>query len=127
MTFDSVTFALFLPVVFLAYWALPTVRTQNVFLLAASYVFYGAWNWRFLFLILAMSLVCWVGGLGIERGKSPRAWLALSLVTNLGTLAVFKYLDWGIQRFTDLMGFFGFDADPEALALVLAVCISFHP
>jgi D-alanyl-lipoteichoic acid acyltransferase DltB (MBOAT superfamily) len=126
MTFDSVTFALFLPVVFLGYWALPTVRAQNLFLLAASYVFYGAWNWRFLGLILAMSLVCWVAGLGIERGRHKNAWLGVSLVTNLGTLGVFKYLDWGIASFSELLGLFGLEAHPDALGLVLPVGISFH-
>ena len=103
MTFDSVTFALFLPLVYALYWALPSVRAQNLLLLVASYVFYGAWDWRFLGLLFLASCVDFAAGLGIARGRYPRAWLALTLVNNLGILLVFKYLDWGIASFVELM------------------------
>ncbi len=126
MTFDSVTFALFLPLVYALYWALPTVRAQNLLLLVASYVFYGAWDWRFLGLLFLASCVDYAAGLGIARGRHPRAWLALTLINNLGILLVFKYLDWGIASFVELMARFGVEADVRTLGLVLPVGISFY-
>lgn len=126
MTFDSVTFALFLPLVYLGYWALRSVRAQNAFLLAASYVFYGAWDWRFLGLILGTSLLSWGAALGIERGRHRRAWLALALVASLGALAVFKYLDWGIESLAALLSALGLEAHLSTLGLVLPVGISFY-
>jgi alginate O-acetyltransferase complex protein AlgI len=131
MTFDSVTFLLFLPPVFLLYWALPTTRSQNFFLLAASYVFYGAWNWRFVPLILITSLIEWWAVLRMEKAGKGRPgrrklWLGVTLAVNLGTLAVFKYLDWGIESFVALGNALGFHPSVATLGLVLPVGISFH-
>lgn len=126
MTFDSVTFALFLPLVYALYWALPTVRAQNVLLLVASYVFYGAWDPRFLGLLFLASCVDYFAGLGIAKGRYPRAWLALTLVNNLGILLTFKYLDWGITSFVDLCALAGVQADVATLGLILPVGISFY-
>ncbi len=131
MTFDSVTFLLFLPPVFLLYWALPTTRAQNAFLLAASYVFYGAWNWRFVPLIFLTSLVEWWAVLqmekaGVARPGLRKTWLGVTLLVNLGTLAVFKYLDWGIESFAALAQAFGLRPSVAVLGLVLPVGISFH-
>src|SRR5438046_961782 len=99
MVFNAYPFLVFLPVVFLLYWALPR-RPQNLLLVLASYVFYGWWDWRFLPLLWFSTAIDFAAGLGIERARTPRgrkAWLALSLVTQLGLLAVFKYLDFGIR------------------------------
>jgi D-alanyl-lipoteichoic acid acyltransferase DltB (MBOAT superfamily) len=129
MTFDSVTFLAFLPIVFVLYWALPTVRAQNAFLLAASYVFYGAWNWRYVPLIFVTSVIEWWAVARMFDATDARAkkrWLALTLIVNLGTLGVFKYLDWGIESFVALAGVFGFHPSIEVLGLVLPIGISFH-
>jgi hypothetical protein len=75
MLFNSLTFLVFLPAVFALYWALPR-RGQNAFLVVASYVFYGWWDWRFLGLIVLSSLVDYLAGPGIARGRAPRRWLA---------------------------------------------------
>jgi alginate O-acetyltransferase complex protein AlgI len=126
MTFDSVTYALFLPVVFLLYWALPSTRLQNILLLAASYVFYAAWSWRFLALFFVTSLISWFAAAQIGRNRHRRAWLGVALVTGFGTLAVFKYLGWGLASFAELLELFGMSASLPTLALVLPVGISFH-
>jgi alginate O-acetyltransferase complex protein AlgI len=126
VTFDSVTFLLFLPLVYALYWALPTVRAQNALLLVASYVFYGAWGLQFLGLLFLASCVDYFSGLGIARGKHPRAWLALTVCNNLGILLIFKYLDWGITSFVDLMALFDVHADVATLGLVIPVGISFY-
>ncbi len=125
MLFNSLTFLVFLPAVFAIYWALPR-RGQNAFLIAASYVFYGWWDWRFLGLIVLSSLVDYQAGPGIARGRAPRRWLAASLVANLGTLAVFKYLDFGIETMSALLESLGLEGHPQTLGLVLPVGISFY-
>ncbi|MBN1448145.1 MAG: MBOAT family protein, partial [Bacteroidetes bacterium] len=73
MLFNSIEFAIFLPVVFLIYWTLSAKRTglQNLFLLLASYVFYGWWDWRFLSLILLSSMVDFLVGLGMDSSEKP--------------------------------------------------------
>jgi len=126
LTFDSVTFLCFLPLVFAIYWSLPTVRAQNLLLLVASYVFYGAWDWRFLGLLFLASCVDYFAGLGIAKGKHAKAWLALTLINNLGILLTFKYLDWGITSFAALMGHFGMASDVATLGWILPVGISFY-
>ncbi len=125
MLFNSYPFLLFLPIVFAAYWAFGR-RTQNVVLLAASYVFYGFWDWRFLGLIVLSSLVDFVAGQAIQSGRRRRMWLGASLLVNLGALAVFKYLDFGIESLAALLRTLGFDAHPATLGIVVPVGISFY-
>ncbi|MFN7972945.1 MAG: MBOAT family O-acyltransferase [Acidobacteriota bacterium] len=128
MLFNALPFFVFLPIVYLAYWALPR-RGQNLLLLAASYVFYGWWDWRFLSLIVFSSAIDYVAGLCIHRSESPgvrRAWLGLSLVTQLGILAAFKYYDFGITAMSDLLSTLGVPFHPRTLRLILPVGISFY-
>ena len=99
MLFNSIDFAIFLPVTFAAYWVIGTERRrlQNVLLLGASYVFCGWWDWRFQGLIIISSLVDYLVGLSFVRvtGNPARRWrLGVSLVVNLGLLGVFKYYDF---------------------------------
>ena len=99
MIFSSVDFFAFFLVILVLYRLLP-LRPQNVMLLAASYVFYGWWNWRFLGLILLSSLTDAVAARAIGRSEDPgrrKAWLGASLVINLGVLGLFKYFNF----FTD--------------------------
>lgn len=125
MLFNSLQFALFLPVVFMVYWLLRrSLRWQNVFVLAASYVFYGWWDWRFLLLIAFTSLCSWLSGLGIGRGRWRRTLLWGNVVVNLAVLGVFKYYDFFAQSFADL--FLGGRSDGLLLHLVLPVGISFY-
>lgn len=71
MLFNSLTYAIFLPIVFAIYWSLRNnYKWQNIFLLLASYVFYAWWNWRFLGLLVGMSLVSWIGGKYISMASN---------------------------------------------------------
>ena len=133
MAFDSITFALFLPLVFLLYWALhQSRRGQNVLLLVASYVFYGWWNWRFLGLILLTTCSAYLCALWVERCKmrGQTKWAATAnvanLVLNLGVLGLFKYYDFFATSLNALMMSLGLQADWPLLHLLLPVGISFY-
>jgi D-alanyl-lipoteichoic acid acyltransferase DltB (MBOAT superfamily) len=132
MLFNSVAFAVFLPVVYVLYWALPGkhTRARNSLLLLASYFFYGFWDWRFLSLIFLSSLVDYWVGLGLAgEDRSPRARRALlvtSLVVNLGLLGTFKYFGFFVESFGELVSSFGLQPHLPSLRLVLPVGISFY-
>lgn len=127
MLFNSLGFALFLPVVFLIYWLLRRwLRWQNLFVLAASWFFYGCWDARFLLLIAFTSATSFFSGLWMENAKAGcRKWLMWgNVVLNVMVLGVFKYYDFFAQSFADL--FLGGAADGLLLQLVLPVGISFY-
>ena len=134
MLFNSVEFLVFLPLVFLAYWAIhPLTRTaaglktQNALLLVASYVFYGWWDWRFLSLIALSTGVDWWVGRRIHACRNASAhWLALSLVINLGLLGYFKYANFFIASWVDAWGRLGVNVETSTLNLILPVGISFY-
>ena len=134
MAFDSITFALFLPLVFVLYWALHrrSHLWQNVLLLAASYVFYGWWDWEFLGLIMLTTWSAFLCALWVERwqeeGRHRRALAAniFNCVLNLGVLGLFKYYDFFAGSFNALMSGMGLHADWPLLHLVLPVGISFY-
>jgi alginate O-acetyltransferase complex protein AlgI len=128
MLFNSVEFFVFIILSFLAYWfVFKTKKSQNLFLLAISYFFYGWWDWRFLFLILASSLLDFYIGMKIsktpEKSKRKKL-LALSLFFNLGALALFKYYDFFISSLVEIVP--GLDADGLLLKVMLPVGISFY-
>ena len=134
MLFNSIEFALFLPIVFAFYWMIGylhigetlKLRFQNAFVLLASYVFYGWWDWRFLILIAFTSLCSWGSGLLIARAKSDngaKAWLTANIVINIGILAVFKYYDFFVTEFGRL---FSISTDNILLRVILPVGISFY-
>ena len=128
MLFNSLTFALFLPVVFAVYWLLRSRTWQNRFLLAASYFFYGWWDWRFLFLIAGCSAVNFVAGLVIQDSAKPwlrRTALTVCCVVCLGALCLFKYLGFFVQSFVDFLALAGIHVEPLTLHLLLPVGISF--
>ena len=127
MLFNSLQFAVFLPVVFVIYWLLRhSLRWQNLFVLAASYLFYGWWDWRFLLLIAFTSLCSFLSGIGISQAPAGRRKILmwLNIVINLLILGLFKYYDFFVQSFANL--FLGGDADALLLRLVLPVGISFY-
>ena len=135
MLFNSIQFALFLPIVFLLYWFVfdrfisksnHQLRLQNAFVVVASYVFYGWWDWRFLLLIAFTSFCSWGSGLLIGKAgtkKEAKTWTTLNIVLNLGILAMFKYYDFFITEFTQL---FHISTDGLLLKVILPVGISFY-
>ena len=127
MLFNSLSFALFLPVVFAVYWLLRrSLRWQNLFVLAASYFFYGCWDWRFLLLIAFTSGCSWLSGILIDgrRQRRDKVVMWTNIAINLTILGLFKYYDFFAQSFADL--FLGGRSDALLLHLVLPVGISFY-
>ena len=129
MQFDSYIYALFLPLVFAGYWLLRNkLLWQNLFLLTASYIFYGWWDWRFLGLIVITSATTFVSGLVIKNDHTRRSklWLTLNLIINLGILATFKYFNFFKDSFADILRLFGANPDWPTLGILLPVGISFY-
>ena len=135
MLFNSIEYIAFLPIVFAIYWLLRNrLRLQNAFVVLASYVFYGWWDWRFLLLIAFTSLCSYASGLLIERSRhltfdignwklSAKFWMVANIVINLGILAVFKYYDFFVSEFGAL---FGISSEGLLLRIILPVGISFY-
>ncbi len=131
MLFNSFAFAAFLPIVFTAYWSLGRARwrIQNAFLLAASYVFYGWWDWRFLSLVVLSSAVDFAVGRGLAKAEAPRvrrALLWVSLSVNLGMLGFFKYFGFFVDSAIALLESVGLEPGRTTLAIVLPMGISFY-
>ena len=130
MLFNSLSFAIFLPIVFAIYWGLKkNLRGQNILLLLSSYLFYGWWDARFLTLIIASTVVDFVLGrsLASTGSASKRKWLlAASMIFNLGLLGVFKYYNFFIENFALLTQSVGIHTSPTLLSIALPVGISFY-
>ncbi len=133
MLFNSFDFAVFLPLVYLLYWLLfrKNLKLRNLFLLVASYTFYGFWDWRFLSLILISSLMDYVLALKIHQlpDTEPRrrkSLMILSLVLNLGFLGFFKYYNFFVDSFVSTFAFFGKEFSYSPLHIILPVGISFY-
>jgi D-alanyl-lipoteichoic acid acyltransferase DltB (MBOAT superfamily) len=128
MVFNSLHFVGFFLVVYGVYRLVPH-RLQNWWLLGASYYFYGAWDWRFLFLLWAQTIVDYVCARAIERTphrRTRRGWLLVSLSFNLGMLGFFKYFNFFADGLQQLLATVGWTADPVTLRIVLPVGISFY-
>lgn len=130
MLFNSIEFLLFCPVVFILYWfVFKPLKARNLFVIAASYVFYGWWNWRFLFLIILATLTSFLCGIMLDstQKRSTRKWIcALNIVVSLGILGTYKYYNFFASNFAALMNLVGIEADWPTLNLVLPVGISFY-
>lgn len=131
MIFNSFEFAIFLPLVFIAYWFLlgNNRRLQNLFLVAASFLFYGWWDWRFLFLLILSAGIDFFVGIQIGRTSIERKrkqLLLLSIFSNLGILGFFKYYNFFVDNFTQAFTLFGSHFEPYTLRIILPVGISFY-
>lgn len=131
MLFNSIAFLLFLPVIFILYWCVcnKNYKFQNMLLLAASFYFYGCWDWRFLFLLVFSILLDYFSGIQIENSKTKKQatfWLVLSITINLGFLGFFKYYNFFIENFAELLKTFGFGVNMWILKVILPVGISFY-
>ena len=128
MFFDTPIYVLFLTLAVLVYWRLGW-RKQNLFLLAASYFFYGWWDWRFLSLILISTIVDFYCAKVISRSANPlhrKSLLALSVTLNLSFLGFFKYFDFFVDSMANLLGAMGIDAPRPMLRILLPPGISFY-
>lgn len=131
MIFNSLDFAVFLPIVFILYWIFnKNLRLQNLLIVFASYFFYGWWDWRFLSLILFSTLVDYSTGLGISKQEnSPvkrKMLLWTSILVNLGFLGFFKYYNFFLDNFVAAFSLFGFSIEAGTLNIILPVGISFY-
>ncbi len=131
MLFNSISFALFLPIVFFLYWfiANKSLKFQNILLLTSSYFFYGCWDWRFLFLLVFSTALDYFTGLKMVDAKtlfSKKFWFWLSIFVNLGFLGVFKYYNFFVSTFANALLGLGVQADFSTLNVILPVGISFY-
>lgn len=131
MLFNSIGFAIFLPIVFVLYWFVTSknLRLQNILLLLASYYFYACWDWRFLFLLIFSTALDYYTGLKMADApnkKLKKFWLVLSVAINLGFLGFFKYYNFFIESFAQGLSELGIHTDPWTLQVILPVGISFY-
>jgi len=131
MLFNSIEFAIFLPIVFLLYWFTTkgNFKRQNILLLVSSYFFYGCWDWRFLFLLIFSTLLDYITGIKMYNSTNlnhKKCWFWLSICINLGFLGVFKYYNFFAETFTEGLSQLGIQANPWTLRIILPVGISFY-
>lgn len=131
MLFNSGIFAIFFICVFFLYWFVfnKSLKWQNIFLAVCSYFFYGCWDWRFMFLLAFSTFLDYFSGLKISDSESQykrKFWLILSVGINLGFLGIFKYYDFFVTSFAELLTWFGFTPHFATLNLILPVGISFY-
>jgi len=131
MLFNSINFAIFLPVVLLLYWFVfhKSLKWQNILLLFASYFFYACWDWRFLFLLVFSTLLDYYTGIKIfdaQTKSGKKIWMLLSVIINLGFLGVFKYYNFFIESLAEGLEPFGIKLHYNTIKLILPVGISFY-
>jgi D-alanyl-lipoteichoic acid acyltransferase DltB (MBOAT superfamily) len=127
MLFHSTAFAVFFIIVFILYIKLPH-KLQNRMLLIASYIFYGAWEWKYLALLFISTLTDYFCALGIEKSEDSlkKRFVYLSVFINLTLLGIFKYYGFFAENFQNLMASFGVETHPYFLNIALPVGISFY-
>jgi len=131
MLFNSIDFAIFLPIVFIVYWFVTNknLKLQNLLIVVASYVFYGWWDWRFLSLILFSTIVDYTIGRQLKNKENQlkrRVLLWSSILVNLGLLGFFKYYNFFLDNFITAFSFFGQEIHANSLNIILPVGISFY-
>ncbi|SDQ66072.1 MBOAT family O-acyltransferase [Flagellimonas zhangzhouensis] len=134
MLFNSVEYLIFLPTVFILYWIIGKfnlLKLQNGLILVASYFFYGLWDWRFLFLILASTIVDYLVGIAIHKkqgqGEKGKLFLWISVIFNISLLGFFKYYNFFVDSFVDMVSLFGYSIKSTwTLNIILPVGISFY-
>ena len=126
MLFNSFAFVLFFVLILALYWVIPS-RMKTYFLLMASYSFYAFWDWRFLSLIIAISIINFYFTIIMDdsTGRRRRQWLAVIVFLNLIALATFKYLNFFLEAFSSLVGNFGFEPNFTTMNIILPLGISF--
>ena len=131
MLFNSLSFAVFLPIVFALYWLLQKrdLQVQNILLLAASYYFYACWDWRFLFLLMFSTLLDFYTGIRMKdasNNQNKKVWFWASIIINLGFLGVFKYYNFFAENLQIALQSIGWQVDFWTLQVILPVGISFY-
>ena len=132
MLFNSLEFLIFLPIIFFLYWFIfyKNFQKQNLLILFGSYLFYGWWDWRFLFLIIFSTVIDYVVGYRIYYSKtikSKKIYVFVSLVFNLSILGWFKYFNFFVDSWINLVSLFGYQLkNYDSMSVILPVGISFY-
>lgn len=131
MLFNSLSFLLFLPIVFAVYWWVnkKSLQLQNFLLLFASYFFYACWDWRFLFLLLFSTGLDYFTGIQMyeaKKQKTKQFWFWLSISINLGFLGIFKYYNFFATSLAEMLSNVGLQTNFWTLQVILPVGISFY-
>ena len=134
MLFNSIEFAIFLPLIFTLYWFIfhRNIKIQNLFIVFVSYLFYGWWDWRFLLLIAFTTLASYFSGIGIEvlrrkdNQKMSKYLASANVILNILILCVFKYFNFFGDNLAKLFSTFGFALDWFTVDILLPVGISFY-
>jgi len=131
MLFNSISFLIFLPIVFVIYWLLKDkLKLQNIFVITASYIFYGWWDWRFLILIIITTFCSYLSGILLEKYEGQRhkqkVVSACNILLNIGILGTFKYFNFFTENFAALFKSLGMSMDMPTVKLILPVGISFY-
>ena len=131
MLFNSLDFAIFLPIIFILYWfiAQKNLKLQNALIVIASYVFYGYWDWKFLSLIIFSTVVDFTIGQKLRdelQQAKRKMFLWTSIIVNLGFLGFFKYYNFFLENFVDAFSLFGIQINANTLNIILPVGISFY-
>lgn len=131
MLFNSFEFLLFLPLVFILYWIVfKKLKNRNILLLIASYLFYGWWDYRFLCLIIGITVISWYCGMLLKKHEHKKRTnlgvLWFMITVSLGCLFLFKYFNFFSTEFCRILNYVGLQSDSITLDLVLPVGISFY-
>ncbi|MBE7645488.1 MBOAT family O-acyltransferase [Tenacibaculum finnmarkense] len=131
MLFNSIDFAVFLPIIFILYWFFTNknLKSQNFLIVSASYLFYGWWDWRFLSLILFSTIIDYSIGRKLKTEKTQinrKILLWTSIIVNLGFLGFFKYYNFFLDNFITAFSFFNTEIKANSLNIILPVGISFY-
>ena len=131
MLFNSISYALFLPIIFFIYWqsGKKSLKLQNLLLLASSYFFYACWDWRFLFLLIFSTALDYFTGIKMFEAKSQnqkKMWFWISICINLGFLGIFKYYNFFAESLASTLATIGLQTNFWTLQVILPVGISFY-
>ena len=130
MLFNSISFAIFLPIIYVLHWFFAENKYhKNILLLVASYYFYSCWDFRFLFLLIFSTGLDYITGIKIHSAKhtqQKKIWFWMSVIINLGFLGVFKYYNFFDETMLADMRDLGIDSDIRTLNIILPVGISFY-
>lgn len=128
MLFNSITFAVFLPIVFILYWLCPS-KYRWALLLITSYYFYMGWNVKYVLLIFATTLVSYACGVLVEKSESHRkkkVWVIVGCAVIFGILFLFKYFNFFMENLNAILSRFFIQTNEFTLKLILPVGISFY-
>lgn len=131
MIFNSIDFAIFLPIIYILYWFVTkrSLTIQNILLLVASYFFYAYWDPRFLLLLVFSTFLDYFTGIRMHDSSNvfwKKTWFWISIIVNVGFLGVFKYYNFFAESFAELLNGFGLHVNVWSLKIILPVGISFY-